>query len=189
MDIQIKNLTKTYEEKPVFTDFSATIREGCCNVLMGPSGCGKTTLLRILMGLETAEEGEVTGIPDSIAAVFQENRLCEQFSAVENVALVLPKKYSLQTIRQHLSRIGLEESLEQPVRTLSGGMKRRVAIVRALLADADFLVLDEPFKGLDEATKREVMEYFKEQSAGKTVLLVTHDSKEATFLTEKVLHF
>jgi NitT/TauT family transport system ATP-binding protein len=101
--------------------------------------------------------------------------------------MVLDRKIPEETIRQHLSRIGLYDSLDQPVSQLSGGMKRRVAIVRALLADAELLLLDEPFKGLDEATKREVMDYFREQSAGRTSLVVTHDPVEAANLSQNVL--
>jgi NitT/TauT family transport system ATP-binding protein len=187
MDIKIDNLSKSYGDKNVLSDFSAVIEEGTCTVLMGPSGCGKTTLLRILMGLEQADGGKISGIPERIAAVFQENRLCEEFSAVTNVAMVLDRKIPEETIRQHLSRIGLSDSQDQPVSELSGGMKRRVAIVRALLADAELLLLDEPFKGLDEATKREVMDYFMEQSAGKTSLVVTHDPAEAAQLSKKIL--
>jgi NitT/TauT family transport system ATP-binding protein len=187
MDIIIDNLSKSYGDKQVLSGFSAVIEEGACTVLMGPSGCGKTTLLRILMGLEQADGGKVSGIPERIAAVFQENRLCEEFSAVTNVAMVLDRKIPQETIRQHLLRIGLPDSQDQPVSELSGGMKRRVAIVRALLADAELLLLDEPFKGLDEATKREVMDYFKVQSAGKTSLVVTHDPAEAAQLSQKIL--
>lgn len=189
LDIHIKDLSKKYDGKCVFSHFSASFREGCCNVVMGPSGCGKTTLLRILMGLEFPDEGIIEGVPAGIAAVFQENRLCEDFSAVTNVKMVLPGKYSGQRIREDLSRVGLEESMDQPVRELSGGMKRRVAIVRAALAEADLLLLDEPFKGLDEITRRKTMDYLKERSAGKTVIIVTHDTEEASYLSENVLHF
>jgi NitT/TauT family transport system ATP-binding protein len=189
MEIRIDNLSKSYGDKKVLSGFSAVLKEGECSVLMGPSGCGKTTLLRILMGLEQADGGTVTGVSDRIAAVFQENRLCEDFSPVTNVAMVLNRKIPEEIIRQHLSRIGLYDSLDQPVSPLSGGMKRRVAIVRALLADADLLLLDEPFKGLDVETKREVMDYFMEQSAGKTSLVVTHDPAEAANLSQNVLQF
>ena len=148
---------------------------------MGPSGCGKTTLLRILMGFEKPDAGSITGMPEKLSAVFQENRLTEDFSGVENICLVLERgtrKERVELAEWHLARMGLKDSMEQPVRELSGGMKRRVAIIRAVLAEANLILLDEPFKGLDEVTKDTVMEYFMESTKEKTTIVVTHDPLE-----------
>lgn len=179
MSIRIEHLSKAYGEKKVLKDFCAEIREGSCNVLMGPSGSGKTTLFRILMGFEQPDGGKVAGMPEHISAVFQEDRLCEDFSAIENVAMVLKRGASKSIIEEQLEQIGLSGSLHQPVSQLSGGMRRRVAIVRALLAEGEIVLLDEPFKGLDEVTKETVIRYFKEHTKGRTTLLITHDRQEA----------
>ena len=103
---------------------------------MGKSGLGKTTLLRILMGLEKYDAGSIEGMENKkISAVFQEDRLCENLSAVTNVAIVCEKNVTLQEIRKELENIGLSGSTEKPVKELSGGMKRRVAIIRSIMAD------------------------------------------------------
>jgi len=106
------------------------------------------------MRLERPDAGQIEGLPDKISAVFQEERLCGPFSALANVRLVTGKSVSHQTIVQHLADIGLSGSMQQPVRTLSGGQQRRVSIVRAMLADSELILLDEPFKGLDADTKK-----------------------------------
>ncbi len=113
--------------------------------------------------------------------MFQENRLCENAGAVSNIRLVNPA-LTRGEAEEMLRELGLSDSLRQPVRTLSGGMKRRVAILRALAADYDVLFCDEPFKGLDQATKSLVMNYFLRKTAKKTVILVTHDKSEAEAL-------
>jgi NitT/TauT family transport system ATP-binding protein len=179
MNIQISHLSKSYGSKAVLMDLSLTLSEGCCHVLMGPSGCGKTTLLRLIMGLEGADCGTITGLPERMSAVFQEDRLCEDFSAIDNVALVLKRGFPKAEIETHLRAIGLTGDLHQPVREYSGGMKRRVAIVRAVMAQSELLLLDEPFKGLDPDTKELAIAYFLRHTKGKTCLVVTHDAEEA----------
>ena len=173
-DIVIENLCKAYEGKPVLDHFSATLSAGSITGLMAPSGAGKTTLLRLLMGLETPVTG-LAGV--RLSAVFQENRLCDNLSAVSNIRLVNPL-LSVQEVERALERVGLSDALWQPARALSGGMRRRVAILRALLAEYDFLLLDEPFKGLDKTTKEIVMADTRQRIRGRTVLFVTHDASE-----------
>ena len=165
--IAIERLSKAYDGKPVLRDFSLRVEAGEHLCLMGPSGCGKTTLLRLLMGI-TGLEGL------RMSAVFQEDRLLEHLTAAENIRFVcgsLPEE--TETL---LLRLGLEkESLSRPVREFSGGMKRRAAIARALLAAFDVLFLDEPYKGLDADTKKAVQDAVGEYARNKTVVLVTHD--------------
>lgn len=182
MAIEIRHVSKSYGGRSVLVQFSAVLPDHQTTVIMGPSGCGKTTLLRLLMGLERPDEGQIVGLPDKISAVFQEERLCSPFSALANVRLVTGQTVSRQTIVQHLVEIGLSGSIQQPVRTLSGGQQRRVSIVRALLADSDLIVLDEPFKGLDPDTKSSVLSYVQAKAKGKTLLVVTHDAAEAAAL-------
>lgn len=194
--IRIENISKSYGEKQVLNHISKDFPPGETTAVMGASGCGKTTLLRILLGLEKPDSGEVTGLPECASVLFQENRLCEDFSAYENIALVLERARSReqreaqkQMIELEAAQIGLTaEDLQQNVRSLSGGMKRRAALLRALLYDADCVLLDEPFKGLDADTKEQVMQYVKKKTSGKTVLLVTHDDSEAAFFGGEIWH-
>lgn len=179
MDILITNVFKNFDEKVVLHNFSAVIYEQRFNCIMGPSGCGKTTLLNILMGLLTPDSGTITGVPINKSAVFQEDRLCESFSAVSNIRMVSSKGLDVEVIIEHLKSIGIkEDSIHLPVSQLSGGMRRRVAVVRAILAESEILFLDEPFKGLDTETKSVVMQYIKVNTKNKTVVLVTHDITE-----------
>lgn len=173
----VLNLCKSYGEKAVLKNFSAHFDAGEISALMGPSGCGKTTLFRILLGIEEKDAGEVRGGGKTVA-VFQEDRLSEPLSAIMNVRLGR-QGATAQEAEALLSALGLAEDAEKPVKELSGGMRRRVAIARALIADADTVLLDEPFSALDETTKASVMEFTRKALAGKTVLLITHDSEEA----------
>lgn len=187
MSVEIKGLCKAYGEKQVLRDLSHRFPEGKTTCIMGASGCGKTTLLRLLMGLELPDSGEIIGIKGKrLSAVFQEDRLCPSLSPTANLRLINPA-LSRQEAEKNLCALGLSGSLRQPVRELSGGMKRRVAILRALSAEYDLLLADEPFQGLDKDTKRQVMEYFREKTLGKTVLLVTHQEQEAEFLGQELL--
>lgn len=187
MDITAHALCKRYGDHPVLQDFSATFVEGSITCIMGPSGCGKTTLLRLILGLEDADSGELLGANVPKAAVFQENRLFEDFSPISNVAAVLPGKPNRDWIVAHLRALGLDSHLTAPVHTLSGGMKRRVALVRGMLAPASLVVLDEPFTGLDAETKQRALAFVKEQAQGKTLLLVTHDASESVFFDAPIL--
>ncbi|MDD4125293.1 MAG: ATP-binding cassette domain-containing protein [Eubacteriales bacterium] len=185
-DIIINEIYKSFGEKKVLDGFSLVIRENRFTALMGKSGCGKTTLINIIMGLIKPDLGFVTGVPAKISAVFQEDRLCDDFNAVSNIYLVTGRKFPKDIIEKCLNDLGLEGSLRKPVRELSGGMRRRVAIARALLGDYDLLILDEPFKELDTGTKESVMSYIKQSAAGKTVLLVTHNKAEADFFSADI---
>ena len=173
----ILDLCKSYGERAVLQRFSAHFEEGEISALMGPSGCGKSTLLRILLGIEKADAGSVRGVGRAVA-VFQEDRLSEPLSAVENVRLGR-RDATKEEAKALLSALGLADDAEKPVRELSGGMRRRVSIARALIANADTVLLDEPFSALDDDTKASVMAVTREGLEGKTVLLVTHDLDEA----------
>ena len=178
--ILIEHISKSYGETVVFRDFSARLPLGETSVITGVSGSGKTTLLRLILGLEMPDEGTITGVPARRAAVFQEDRLCPQLTALENVLLIAGRKREREA-RDMLARLGLGKSLAVPAAELSGGMRRRCALARALCAKFDLLALDEPFKGLDEANRRAAMDAVRALSGDKTVLLVTHDAAEAEF--------
>ncbi len=186
-EIQLENIVKSYGEKIVLKDFSHTFPAGKTTVVMGPSGCGKTTLLNLLLGLEKPDSGRISGLEGvKRSAVFQEDRLCENVSAVSNLRLVNPA-LSRKGAESMLRDLGLSGAARQPVREFSGGMKRRTAILRALAAEYSLLLADEPFKGLDEAMKQRTMAYFQEKTAGKTVILVTHEESEAVFFGGEIL--
>lgn len=195
-DVIVKNLKKSFGEKQVLRDFSAVFKAGETTTVMGSSGCGKTTLLNLFMGFLSPDSGEISGIPDRKSAVFQEDRLCEAFHAVANIRMVMEnpsgragkgpfggnsdQKALQEEIEGHLRSLGIDEDcFYKPVREFSGGMKRRVAIARAVLFGGDILFLDEPFKGLDGDTKKLAISYVKEHTKGRTVIFVTHDREEA----------
>ena len=173
--LEISNLTKRFGEKTLFEDLDLTLTAPA--VLWAPSGWGKTTLLRILMGLEMPTSGAVQGV-GKVSAVFQEDRLCPQLTAVENVALVLPgteNQYKTQ-IETDFQQIGLDgAALSLPARKLSGGQKRRAALLRALWAESDTLLLDEPFTGMDPETMKKAAALLKARCQDRNVLLATHD--------------
>lgn len=173
------NVSKAFDGKPVIRNLTLHLKAGERYSLMGQSGCGKTTLLNLLMGLLKPDSGSVH-LKDGarISAVFQEDRLLKQMTAAANIALINPQ--AREKAEALLLELGIDpESLPQPISAYSGGMKRRVALARALLADFDILFLDEPYKGLDEDTRARVMKIVDAYTQGKTVVLVTHDAEEA----------
>ncbi len=186
-DIVTTKLSKSFGKKAVLKDFTATFKAGKVTNIMGSSGCGKTTLLNILMGLEKADSGRVSGVPNHISAVFQEYRLCEEFSAVSNILMVTGKRVKTSEIERHLRMLGLGDSLHEPVQGLSGGMKQRVVLVRAVLHNGDVLFLDEAFKGLDIDTKSKAIIYVREHAQGKTIINITHDLQETAQMGGKLI--
>ncbi len=184
--LQIENISKRYGDTVVFDKFNCTLNPGEVNVLFGASGSGKTTLLRLIMGLEEADDGSLDSFEQlRLSAVFQEDRLCNNLSTFSNVKLVVDPSVSSEQIKNALIAVGLGDAIRKPARELSGGMRRRVALARALLATYDLLILDEPFKGLDETMKQQVIAYTKQATKGKTVILVTHDMDEAHLMQAK----
>ena len=166
--VAAEGLRKSYGGRPVL-DLSFSAGPGVTCVT-APSGTGKTTLLRLLMGLEAPDGGTISA-PRTWSAVFQEDRLLEDLTASGNLRLVLGDR--LEGAGELLSRLGLDLQDPRPVRTWSGGMKRRLALARALLAPGGALALDEPFTGLDQALRGVCLECVK--ASARTVLLVTHD--------------
>jgi NitT/TauT family transport system ATP-binding protein len=189
MSILVKDITKYYNNVPVLKGCTLELKEEKITCIMGPSGSGKTTLLRILMGLTQADSGLIEGLNNKrITAVFQEDRLCGYLDSITNIKLVCRKELGIERIQVELKAVGLADIQNKKVSHLSGGMKRRVAIVRAMLADSDIIVMDEPFKGLDEQLKCQVIEYVKQKSMGKTVVIVTHDKKEVEQLEAELVY-
>ena len=185
--LEISHLTKRFGEKTLFEDLDLTLTAPA--VLWAPSGWGKTTLLRILMGLEMPTSGTVQGV-GKVSAVFQEDRLCPQLTAVENVALVLPgsmDQYKKQ-IEKDFQQLGLDDAaLSLPARKLSGGQKRRAALLRALWAESDTLLLDEPFTGMDPEPMKKAAALLKARCQDRNVLLATHDREAIEALGWEVI--
>ena len=174
-------VSKAYGDKPVLRDFSLSLPAGGRMALMGPSGCGKTTALMLAAGFLTPDRGTVTGRPERFSVVFQEDRLCEDFTVLSNLRLAA-RRAPREALLAHLRELGLEDSCDTPVRALSGGMKRRVALARAVVYAGELFLLDEPFKGLDAATREAAIGYLLRRTQGKSLLLVTHDPAEAALL-------
>lgn len=181
-------LCKAYGGERVLQDVNFTISGERITCVMAPSGAGKTTLLRILLSLERPDSGTVR-CPKNCrwAAVFQEDRLLEHLDAMGNLRFVLGTALDERAAAALLAELGLEEVGTKPVRDYSGGMKRRLALARALLAPSDALALDEPFAGLDEENRCRAIACIREKAAGKPVLLVTHDETDAAGLDAVIL--
>ena len=187
MDIAVKNIYKSYGEKTVLNDVSVTFPAGKCTCIMAESGKGKTTLLGLITGIEKPDSGSISGVPERISVVFQEDRLCEDFSIASNIRMVLKHDSDMsdEDIRKLMSELAMNEDIYTPVSKLSGGMKRRVAIARALVYDSEWLMLDEPFKGLDEATRDKVIDTIL--SKRKSIIMVSHNMEEAGKMNAIVL--
>lgn len=178
--IFLEEVSKRFADKMILDRISMHFERGGIYCVMGESGVGKTTLLRMIMGLEQADSGRIYG-GGRFSAVFQDTRLLEVMTAVENVRFVLGKgQYS--AIQSELEAVLPKDCIHQKTAQLSGGMKRRVEIVRAMLADCDTICMDEPFAGLDEDNRNMVCEYIKSRRRGRTVIIATHDRFDAAAL-------
>lgn len=190
MTIEVENVSKSYDGKPVLRNFSLDISSDTSYFITGESGAGKTTLLRIILGLEKPDEGRVRLLGDykysrvNAGTVFQEDRLCEDFSAVQNVAMV-SRKLSGRIAREELEKLLPPDELDKPVRELSGGMRRRVCIVRACSVPSDVLIMDEPFAGLDDGNRRKCIDYIRNLQ-GSTPLVLTGHSGEGLGFCKRI---
>ncbi|CDZ74504.1 ABC transporter [Peptoniphilus sp. ING2-D1G] len=185
--IEIKNLNKKYGEEVLFEDFNISFYEGEINVIMGKSGLGKTTLLRIMMGLEDFE-GEILNLPEVANAVFQEERLVEDLSVYKNISLGFRDKPIEERIMSGLKHLDIMDKAHFPCRNLSGGMKRRVSVLRAIVPDSDIVYMDEPFEGLDEVNKNKLIDYILENKGERTMLIVLHDIDDAKALGARIFN-
>jgi len=182
--IKIHNLCKAYDEKIILNKFSCEINDTGITAISGASGVGKTTLVRIIAGLEKADAGNIEGCTDKkISFLFQEDRLFEHLSTIDNVSLVSDVK----TAKEILNKMELGQVVDLLPSQLSGGMCRRVSLARALAFNGDIIILDEPFKGLDERIKSKVLDIIIEYSQKHCVILITHD-KEDLKIAENIIY-
>jgi len=174
---------------------SLEIPAGQFAAILGPSGCGKSTLLRIIAGLDRATSGSVNLAPQSrLAYVFQDAHLLPWRDVLNNVALPLElmgvaKPQRLSAARQFVEMVGLADAADRYPNQLSGGMRMRVSLARALVTQPTLLLLDEPFAALDEITRQHLDDQLRQlwKTTKTTVLFVTHSTAEATFLAERAI--
>ena len=182
MILACNHIHKEFSAGVIIKDATFHINQQDRVALVGINGAGKTTLLRITMGLTPPDSGELHNIGKSIAAVFQEDRLPNDFTPYVCVKMTAPHGVSKETILSHLAEVGLADCANKPVSQLSGGMRRRVAIIRAVVCNTDTVFFDEPFTGLDRDTKLKTIEYIKRHTQGKTLVFVSHDAEDETLL-------
>lgn len=188
-ELVLDELCKSYGTNHVLRSLNLDLAAGSSTCLMAPSGSGKTTLFRVLLGLESADSGSIEGADaGDISMMFQEDRLCSTLTPIENVALVLDGTAPRDAIRALLAEVLPAECLDQPVLELSGGMRRRVSLVRAMAYPAKLVVLDEPFTGLDVATRKRVIDFIVAHRAGRTLLVATHGEGDAELLGAGTVH-
>lgn len=189
MTVKAKDLYFSYGDQPVLQGVSIELTGDQPVVLLGGSGMGKTTLLRILAGLMKADAGEIEGIDKNtrIAVMYQEDRLFPHLTVYKNLKLIHPK-VSREEAAGLLAELNLEEAvLDQLPRELSGGMRRRVALARALLFEADLVLMDEPFQGLDVATRQMALAAVKKWTKGRPLMLISHEPEDGPALGAKTL--
>ena len=174
-EIRVQNLCKTYGDHVVLHNLSFTAGVGVTRIL-GRSGAGKTTLLRILLGLDQPDSGSLFGTNCRWAAVFQEDRLLGHLDAEDNLRFALGSAYNAAAAKTLLGKLGLADVGSKPICEFSGGMKRRLALARALLAPSDALILDEPFTGLDEENRSIALRCILHAAQTKPVLLASHEA-------------
>ncbi len=178
--IVFDRVSLTLGKTPILRDFDFSVKAGEIKVIMGPSGSGKTSLLRLTAGLIKPDKGRIITDSHKIAMQFQEPRLLPWFTALENVNLVMSDtKDTLDEARAYLSLVGLEDAADLYPMELSGGMQQRVALARTLAYDADIILLDEPFRGLDQSLKQKMIDLVKFMQREASILLVTHDAEVA----------
>ncbi len=169
--LEIKNLYKSFGEKKVLENFSLKLEKSGLYVITGKSGAGKTTLFNIILELLPPDGGELENSFEKVRAVFQEDRLLEDKTPVENLVFVGAGEDRAKEI---LISLGLENELDLPCRKLSGGQRRRTALARALVTEPDLLLLDEPTNALDEMTQTLVARFIEEYAKEHCVVMITH---------------
>ena len=200
--VEVKEVGKTYDGSvEALASVSLALPQGRISTFLGPSGCGKTTLLKIIAGLIPPSRGEiwvkgkkVDGPGPERAFVFQDFALLPWANVLRNVAfglelrgLAVDKRHEIA--RRHIAEVGLESFAASYPHQLSGGMRQRVGLARALAVDADIILMDEPFSSVDEQTRRKFQEELLDllEHKQKTVIFVTHSIEEAAYLSDQIV--
>ena len=182
MKIKINNLTKKYEDKTVFENFSTEIEFDDILFITGESGLGKTTLIRMIAKLEKPDSGSIECDESKISYMFQEDRLIPFVSVLKNLTAVCSEEKAIK----YLEKVGLSNEKNNSPLSLSGGMKRRISLIRALCFDSNLVILDEPFKGLDEKLKESIYELIIDESKSRKFIIVSHDKSDIDKLGGKI---
>lgn len=191
--ISLVNINKKYDDLEILNNFSISFEENKISCLFGPSGVGKTTIVNIAANLIPFDNGKVTGTNKAIYSyVFQEPRLLEWYSLYDNIDFVLKDVYNeekrVSIISNYINMVDLKGYENYKPKALSGGMCQRISLVRAFAYPSNFLILDEPFKGLDMKLKNEMIYLFKKlwNENKRTGLFITHDVDEAVRLSDYI---
>lgn len=180
-NLELTNITKFFDEQQVLHEFNYQFHPGRIAAVVGESGCGKTSLLRIIAGLDHQFDGVISGNSDSISYVFQEDRLLEWMDVYENITFPIKESLSELEVQQAVDtmirHVGLAEHVHKTPSQLSGGMQRRVALCRGVLFPSEILLMDEPFKGLNEEMKLNLAKQFLSMAKRqeRIVIISTHD--------------
>lgn len=207
--IIVEHLSKAFGQTGVLHDVCFHVNDGEFLSILGPSGCGKTTILRILIGLETADSGriikddiDITNTPSAqrkMGIVFQNYALFENMSVLKNVTYALlnsantkgqfNKTEAVEKAKEMLALVGLEDHIEKKPRQLSGGQQQRVAIARTLALKPDVILFDEPMSALDVDTRLSLRSELKElqKKFGTTMIYITHDQEEAFAMSDRIM--
>lgn len=185
--LEIINLNKSYDDNLILDKVNYRFKKGEFNALVGPSGIGKTSLLNILIGIDEDYSGKIIGMEKNKSIVFQENRLLENYSIKDNLNFVLNNPLDDNSINEYLQTLNLNVDASAIVNQLSGGMKRRISILRAVLKKSDIYIFDEPFKDMDHDTHLLVLEFIKRTLKGKTLIFSTHSDLDIKILKPYII--
>ncbi|WP_244835476.1 ABC transporter ATP-binding protein [Clostridium sp. BJN0001] len=195
MEIQIRNLNKSYNRQHIFENFNINFTDEKVNCIIGKSGCGKSTLLNIISGL-IPYDGDIKGIDSrDISYIFQEDRLIEWLTINENLRICSKKYYNKNIIQKRIDEIlklvSIYDTKDKYPSELSGGMKQRVNIARALVKPSKVILMDEPFKSLDYKIKYKIIEEYLKilQNKKRIIIMVTHDVDEAIAFNGNIIIF
>ena len=189
--LKITDLSFSFDKKKILEDFSLELNKGEILAVMGPSGYGKTTLLGLVAGLHKPQKGEIVNRFEKIAYAFQEPRLFPWLTVKENLLAVMNEKdeNAEKTVLECLELVGLSDALDKYPSELSGGMKSRASLARALAFGGDLFLFDEPFAALDEDLRHSLAQKIKDfiQTRGASAILVTHNKEDAENIADRIL--
>lgn len=182
--LKFNKVSFSYGDKKILSDFDLTIKNGERIALLGNSGSGKTTIMKLAAEIEKKQSGNIESSFVKASYIFQEDRLLPWCSAIENITFA---GASEETAKGLLDKTGLSEYADKLPEELSGGMKRRLAIARALSIDADMFFIDEPLHGLDINSAKDILKLIAGKIEGKSALIITHSPEEAFALAQRVV--
>ncbi len=183
--IRFKNVYKSFD-KDVIKDLNFQIKKGEKIALVGSSGIGKTTIVNLILGIEIPDRGEIDNSFKKISVVFQENRLIDELSPLDNLKMI--SEEDEEKLIDILKELGIDD-FNKKVSSLSGGMKRRVSLARGIFFGGDLLILDEPIQGLDEENRKLVIKKILKNYEDKSILLITHNINDIKdFMIDRVIN-